>query len=708
VKPADLDESTHAMAARKSPKQQRKQRGKQAPVVDQRLALVDAGWLKEPSGDPLALRIMLPVLAAVFAFAAFWPALDAGFVNWDDDKTIVHNENIRGFNVDWAFDKSKMGHYHPLTWLSYSLDHAIGKARYDDLDEAAQSRYEAGLDPYIFHLNNLLLHAGVAVAFFFLARLLLRVHFPRPPDTREPYVIWAAFLATLLFACHPLRVENAVWVTERRDVLSVLFLLPCLHCYLRYALTDKNGGARIAWYVGSFALLWLSLLSKAWGITLPAVMLLLDYHPLRRFGREAGWKSRRAVTAYLDKVPFIGLAVYFAIRAKQAQAAQLSTMKTLADWGVLDRVMQFFYGLFFYSWKTLIPTGLTPLVPLTPIRITDVNGATSETVRGIVYGQLTRSVVAIVIVVAIVVLLFRLRKRWTAGIIAAICYVGTLSPILGIAQSGPQLVADKYAYVGCIIWPLLAGAGLIWLWRNRKPIALPVSVVTGLICITFAVLAFQQSKIWHDSYTLWTHAVKVNPNCVLARSNLGMLERQKDNVPTAIEHYQAAIAVDPTDFILLNNYANAVRQDPTRLGEAIEIMHRAIKLQPKMPDLRYTIADMLRESGDLDGAIAQLKHGIKLNGSRVRPKYHRRLGEIYAQMQRFDAAEDQYQIALKAEMRINPKGVGVLDAHRRLGWVKLKQRDYPAAIDHFEKALSLDENDRSARQGLLRARKLAG
>lgn len=684
------------------------------PEIDERLALVDGTAVWGAAPPPLLVRAGLPALIAVCAFVTYWPALSAGFVNWDDDKTIVENPRVRGFHWNWAFTQSKMGHYHPLTWLSYGVDHAIGAWRYPQLDAEAQERYEAGLDPRIFHVFNLLLHAGVAVAFYFLARLILRLVLPPPQGQPDVLTALAAGLAALLFACHPLRVENAVWVTERRDVLSAIFLLPSLHCYLRYALAPRKGAARLAWYLGALVLLTLSLLSKAWGITLPAVMLLLDYHPLRRMGREAGWTSARAQRALLEKIPFVALAAFFAYQAKKAQAAQLATMKSLAEWGVADRVLQAFYGLFLYSWKTLVPVGLTPLRPLPPVRVTDLSDSTSPVVREIVLRFLTSSLLAAFVVVVAVILLINLRKRWPSGVVLGLIYAGTLSPILGFAQSGPQLVADKYAYIGCLVWPLAAAAGLIVLWRRREraswarsaaPLAIGLAVALGA---TYAVLAYRQSRFWIDSHALWSRAVQVDPHCVLARTNLGMLERQAGRIDTALAHYEAAIEVDPTDVILLNNYAHALRQDPARLDQAIGIMRRAVKFQPKMPDLHFTLANALIDAGQVDEAEAELHECVRLKWSQPHPKYHRALGKIYLARGDLDAAQREYERALELELLLDPRGAGVINAYDQLGWIMLQRGQREAAIGWYQRILEIDPDNAGARRGIAKARQQGG
>ncbi len=671
--------------------------------------LLDAQPWRTAQPAPLWLRIVLPLLIAVAAFVTYFPALDAGFVDWDDDKVIVDNPRIRGLtddNLAWAFHASKMGHYHPLTWLSYALDHAIGAARYNTLPPDAQTRYDRGLDPRVFHLTNLLLHAATAVAFYFLARLLLKLVLPPPAGQRSGAAEGAATIAALLFACHPLRVENAVWVTERRDVLSALFLIPCLHCYLRYVLVDRWNARKLAWYAAATVLLFLSLMSKAWGITLPAVMLLLDYHPLQRLGRKAGWLSPRALVAYVDKLPFLILAGVFAKFARDAQADQVGTMKTLAEWSLLDRTLQAFYGLFFYAYKTLVPTGLTPLVQLPPVSPSNLTETTPEAARIIAHQFVLASLLAAVVVIATAVVLFLLRKRWPAGIICGLIYAGVVSPVLGFAQSGPQLVADKYAYLACLPWAVLAGGGLLWLWRHRhdRSWARRIAPVAGLVALllipTYAVLAYRQSKIWQSSHALWTHAVRADPQCVLARTNLGMLERQANHLDAAIAHYQAALAIDPDDAILLNNYAVALQQRPGGLDKAIDVLQQAVDVMPDHPDLHYSLGSALRKAGRLDDAIAEFHTCVRLRDEQPTPRYHRALGEIYRQQRRLNAARQEYERALQLERRLNPRGLGVINALDRLGRIAAAQGHTDEAIAYFERLLEVEPDNGPAQRML--------
>jgi tetratricopeptide (TPR) repeat protein len=648
------------------------------------------------------MQFAIPILIALCTFVTFLPALDAGFTNWDDDKVITDNPHIRGLtseHVGWMFTENKMGHYHPLTWISYGLDHAISQSRFDGQSPEIQKRYVRGLDPKIVHLTNVIYHMLTVVAFYFLVRLILRISIQDPPQGTDYLTPIAAALAAMFFGCHPLRVENAVWVTERRDVLSAMFLIPCLYFYLRYVLVNRWGRRKTVYYVASILLLALSLLSKAWGITLPAAMLVMDVYPLRRIGGRAGWSTYRFATVVIEKIPFLVLALTFAIFARAAQADQRDTMKSLAEWGVGDRVAQFFYGLFWYSYKTLIPIDLPALVPLPPN-----NNPLAA-----------RYVVAAIIVFLTAALLIRYRKRAPGLVVMAICYVGVLSPILGIAQSGPQLVADKYAYLGCIPWAIVFGFGWLLLARGRNResdakfnLAAP-SIVALIIVATFATLTWKQSKHWKDSYALWSHAVDVEPECAIAQMNLGLLEKQNGNIDKAIEHYEISRRIDPNNPLILTNLSLALREklpdnaQPADYDPLIELHQQAIAIQPHLPDLYFAMGNTLVEAGRFDEALAALRKCVTLRtsaGQIAHPKYHRALGTVYMRLKQWDNASLEYEAALKLETNMNPKGMGVINALDRLGRIREEQGRRKEAAAYFRRLLEIDPDNGPATRWL--------
>ncbi len=466
---------------------------------------------------PPWLRVLLPIGVAATAFLTFWPALDNEFVNWDDDKLLLECYDWRGLDLphlQWMFTAGRLGHYQPLTWLSYAID----------------LRLWGDLDPRGFHLTSMVFHAFNAVLLYALALRLLRMATDRPgTDSRAGHHLGAA-LAALLFAAHPLRAESVAWVTERRDVLSAFFLVPCVYCYLRYATARRWAGR---WYAASLTLLLLSLMSKAWGITAPALLLVLDFYPLRRL--RWGWshlRSRQALAAYLDKLPIAALAGWAAYVAARAQSFG-DVMKSVETYSLPNRIAQALYGLTFYIGKTLVPASLAPIYEIPE----DMNPLAG------------RFVAAAAAVIALTALLVLVRKRFPAGLTSWVIYGIVLSPVLGLTQSGPQLVADRYSYIACMPWALLAGAALARCWPTGEPAArrgrrallaagVAVALVAGL-----AAMTWRQALVWRSSWSLWEHALAVNPDSWNAHNNLAALYEARGDDEQALRHFRAVLAV---------------------------------------------------------------------------------------------------------------------------------------------------------------------
>ena len=286
------------------------------------------------------------------------PALTGSFVDWDDRDLLLLNTRYRTLDAEslrWMFTTSYTGHFQPLTWLSYALDWAIWKR-----------------ESFGYHLTNLVLHAGAAVAFYFVARELIAITRwgtdALPSDLRSASqsssVVLAASFAAVLVATHPLRAESVAWIAERRDVLSGLISLLAVACYLRYAkVRTRSRRAAIVAYLATFGFLALSLLAKATAATLPVVLLILDVYPLRRLGGSRGLWRDAARGVWIEKLPLAALGLAAGVRAIVAQAQQ-DALYPLGEYDLLARLAQACYGATFYLWKTLWPTNLGPLYQL--------------------------------------------------------------------------------------------------------------------------------------------------------------------------------------------------------------------------------------------------------------------------------------------------------------------------------------------------------
>ncbi len=455
------------------------------------------GWL---AGRALGADRWLPAATAItLTLVAFLPVLGNGFIrNWDDALNFLDNPHYRGLGpaqLRWMFTTFHAGHYIPLTWLSLGLDYLLW-----------------GLAPAGYHLTSLLLHTATALTFYFLALRLLRVALP--PATSSVALRWGAAFAALVFAVHPLRVESVAWATERRDVLSGLFYVLALLCYVKAATTTLDVPAtrlHPRWYGLSLACFAAALLSKSIVVTLPITLLVLDVYPLHRLGGPARWRTPRP---WLEKLPFFALSAAAAAIAFLALLT-LDNTRSLESLGIGPRIFLSVYGLAFYVFKTVVPLGLSPLYPLT------------VTITWWHFAVVTASTLVAVL----------MRRRWPAFTAAWLVYAITLAPVLGFFHNGPQAVADRYSYLACLGWAVLAGAAVARTWAGARVVrvALPACI------IVFAVLTWHQALVWRSAVTLWSHAASLGSGGRAAHANLAEALEADGRPGEAIPHYVEAM-----------------------------------------------------------------------------------------------------------------------------------------------------------------------
>ncbi len=533
------------------------------------------------------------MVVAIAAFTAFWPALDAGFVDYDDDALYIQNTGYQGLDASrlhWMFTTKLMGHYQPLTWLSVALDYTISEA-----------------DPS-YHRTNLILHALAALLLYSAAKRLLAAAQGLKPGEHPIALRLAAAVAALLYAIHPLRVESVAWVSERRDVLSLFFLLLTLAAYLRAFEPGRPDVRSRAWYLASWLLLLCSLLAKAWGMSFVIVAIILDVYPLRRLpGKLSQWWDPATRQVWYQKLPYLILGLAAAVTAGYAQhAGTAQTMKTLAEWGLVERLTQACYGLMFYLWKTVWPTPLAALYEL-PYRMNPLEA---------------RFIAGYVFVAAAALLIVWQRRRVPAVAAAALVYLVTLAPVLGFAQTGPQLVADKYAYVSCIGWALVAGGGLLWIWRRRRRAAWCLSTggVTAAVLVILFVLTYRQTRVWHDSESLWTHAIAVGQPSSAAHLSCGHVAGRLGRPDDAIAHYRAALELKPDygyAWLSLGNKLYTRRQ----LAEAEEAYRQAARYMVEKHSPYIMLGQVYFDMGRLDDAIASFRAAVQHVGPPGSPDF---------------------------------------------------------------------------------------
>ena len=592
------------------------------------------------------VHITAAAVVAVVTFAAFYPSLYNSFLNYDDDSLYLNNPNFRGLGwrqIRWMFTTFLMGHYQPLTWVTLGLDYVIW-----------------GMNPFGYHLINIALHTANAVLFYLLSVRLLRL---ASPSLDELACAVGAATAALFFSIHPMRVESVAWLTERRDVLSGFFIFLTLHAYLTAAQTESRD-SRFKWLAAVLVLYVLSLLSKAVGMTLPVVFLILDFYPLRRLGGNKEWYGRAVRDVWVEKIPFFILG---GIAALTAAIAQIDTraMAPLMQFGIGPRAAIAAYGFIFYLWKTIVPTKLSPMYEIP---------ADFDPTQSIYIAS------AAFVIAATAALIF-FRKVWPSGLAIWLSYIFLVLPVSGIVQSGPQLVAVRYSYLPCLGFALLAGGGIAQLWRRRARTAeIATAVAVGIVLITLTSLTRQQLGVWRDTEQLWRYVLTVEPGTSIAHNDLGNILRNRGEVPSAVEHYREAIRLHPKCGMCRFNLAAALAS-LGRTDEAIEEYRETIKYSPRYAQAHYNLGFYLTEKGEVDKAIEAYARAIEADPNYV--SAYNNLGRLLASRGRLDQAIVYYRKAVAVQPDFAM-------ARANLGHALLLQGRVGEAAKEIDRALAID------------------
>jgi Tfp pilus assembly protein PilF len=601
---------------------------------------------------PARERVTIPFALAVITFLAFSPALLNRFVEWDDYKNLFENPGFRGLGwtqIRWMFTSALMGHYIPVTWITFGLDYTLW-----------------GMNPLGYHVTNNLLHSANAALFYLVARRLLA----KGTSITEWPLRAGSMVAALFFALHPLRAESVAWATERRDVLSGFFFLVAVLMYLRAA--ETGGWPRRRFLVGSAACYALALLSKSIVMTLPLILMLLDFYPLGRVQWRWGmWRDPSSRTVLKEKVPYLALGLAGAITSYWAVAANHS-LTGFDRYGWPARIGMTGYSLWFYFEKTFLPLALSPLHELPAV----VNPGEA------------RFLLPGIGVVAISTAVLALRRRWPAGLALWIYYGLVLGPVTGIVHSGYQLTHDRYSYLSCLGWALLVGAaagsvaraaavGAVRPWFARGAAAVTVAWIIAL-----GTLTWYQAQIWRDTETLWRHAAQSDPDCsichinigyfyyrqnlfTLARDecelalrlrpdriwvhgNLGLILQALGDPEAAIRHLNIALARYPDDPGVLTNIGGVLNEQK-RYAEAMPYLERANRIDPSFVPGLVTRGNALAETGQPEAALSYLLRARDLKPDE--PLVYFNLVRTYLAAGRTDEARKEYAALAKLDPR---------------------------------------------------------
>jgi protein O-mannosyl-transferase len=610
----------------------------------------------------------------VVTAAVFLPALRNGFVEWDDPSTITGNPHVHSLaseQLRWMFTTFYWGHYQPLLWLSYALDHAWAAAVLGD-----------GLAPAAYHATSVLLHAIATVLVFFLARRLLVMVSRRLHPGSAVSASLPALGAALLFGLHPLRVEPVAWATGRGDVLAGVFLFASVLAYLR-AREGATAASRTGWLIGAIVAHALSLLCRAMGVTLPLVLILLDCYPLQRLGGGRGrWFGRRAWPVWIEKLPFAVLSAAAAVLAPLAKASVGATVE-LTKHGAFQRIAQACYGILFYLWKTVFPSGLSPIYELhLPIDVTELRYSGS---------------VVIVLLGAVALLIVGRRRPAVPACLAA--YVILLLPVLGLVQSGNQLGADRYSYLPVAALAMLLAGGMAWLltpghrhvWERSVSSRTALVFRLGPVCVAVAacaVLTVRQIGVWRSTEALWTHAAVVAPDSSIAQNGYGWVLLQAGRYDEALSHLRLAVKLQPSNEQAHNNIWNALGRQG-RTDELLQAYRDSIQVYPDFLDAHYNLGVELQRRGQIDDAMTEYRAVLTL-----RPRHSKALtnsGQLLQQKGEPAAAQAYYEQAIQADDR------NVI-ARRNLARLLRSQNRPAEAIAQLEAALRVAPDDEATRK----------
>ncbi len=599
------------------------------------------------STDPETIQIptrlwdhtWISLLLILAVFAAFYPSLENDWI-WDDTGNYVDNYRYRGFSsthLKWIFTTTFPGHYQPLTWLTHSLDYKLW-----------------GMGPFGYHLGSVVIHAANAILLYFLTLAFLRTNPQWRSLSHTLKLRLSCAAGALLFALHPLRVESVAWITERRDVLSGFFYLLTLICYLKIYRSDGSRSTKAAAWVLIFFIC--SLLSKPWGITLPAILLILDVYPLRRFDADKSW-VRSAWNLLVEKIPIILIAAAFAFVAVIAQEGW--SIRT-AGHSLTDRFIQAAYGLSFYPFKTLLPINLSPLYLLPH----DFNPFQA---KYILIALLTP---------AATIGLFLKWRRWPWGITAWICYAAIVSPVLGLSQSGNQIAADRYTYLSCLPLTVLAAAGLYSLgkpgWWKR------VMVTGSVILIILAVLTNLQSRVWKDRLSLWNHALKINPANYIAYDNRAPAYTKMGDLDAAMADYNEAIRLNPN---LADAYygRGGVWDKMGNPEKALDDYNKAIEIKPDFLSAYNNRGNIRQSLEDYAAALADYSQAISLKNGFFYAYVNR--GLLRKKMGNSRGAMNDLNMAVKINPNYQDSFYNRGGMHESLGNYQKALHDYNSAIE---------------------------
>jgi Flp pilus assembly protein TadD len=608
-----------------------------------------------PESLKKSLTIIVYFVLTLSILLVFWQVRNFDFLNYDDNLYVYENPQVLNgltfHGVVWAFTTGKTGYWHPLTWLSFMLDCQL-----------------FGANAGRIHLVSVFLHIlNTLLLFAFLKKM-----------TRS---LWPSAFVAAAFALHPMHVQSVAWVAERKDMLSTLFLLLTLTVYVGYVRRRS-----LFRYLLTILLFALGLLAKPMLVTLPFILLLLDYWPLNRFEvspeKTLGGKSRKPLPPFerrtvlyrilIEKIPLFILSAVSSVITFLAQQAS----GIVADINILpfyDRIANAFLSYAKYIGKMFWPQNLAVFYPLDTgsIRIWQV-------------------ALCALLLLVITVFVIRFRQNQKYLLVGWFWFVGTLIPVIGLVQVGTQSLADRYTYIPYIGLFLMIACGipeLLSRWPYRK-IVLGISMMIALMAM--GICAVIQVSYWHNSTMLFSHAIEVTQNNYVAHLNLGDALRRQGKLDEALNQFLVVLRLQPNSADA-HDYLGIALQKEGRFADALAHFNMALKLTPDSPPIHLDFGTALLEDGRVSEAIEQFN--IVLKTEPYSAKAHNNLGYALLQQGKLDEAVGH----LRQAVQIHPD---FPEAHNNLGIALKRQDKFAQALAEYTQSLRLKPDQPSAMSNL--------
>lgn len=562
-------------------------------------------------------RTLLTVIVGFFllTFALYGRGLWSEFVRWDDGLLVFENPAIREISwrsLTYIFTHFDPELYIPLTFLSYQIDYQIG-----------------GINPFIYHIDNLVLHTLNALLVTWLTLLLTR---------RQ----WAAILCGVLFAVHPLHTEAVAWVSARKDVLSTFFFLLSVIQYLYF----RESGRRL-WLSVLFFIL--GLMAKVMVVTLPVLLLLIDWKDGRRLF---------SVHQLREKWPYAAAALLFGLIAVFGKTGVISST---TPWVTL---LMAFKSTAFYLQKLIVPTGLSVLYPY--------------------YDPVTLSspdfFVPVVVVLSLAGLALWSLKHTREIAFGAAFFLLTLLPTFINFSKGDYLyfASDRYAYTPSIGFLLIVAFILRrWVEASSSTVRNVTRTLAGLFVITLSLLTVRQASVWGNSESLFQNVLAHYPRSHIAHNNIGNVYRLQGRYDDALREYQAALSIVPDE--ALNNIGNVYRAQG-KVDDAARALEQALHVRSQVKTLS-NLGALYRKQGKLDEALAQYRKALAIDPESK--EAHLGLGVLYATQRMFAQAQVEYRTAIRIDPRYE-------EAHTNLGAALYAEGKVAEAVDAYTQALSVN------------------